>query len=85
MMYTAHLTLRPILLIGWLPSLVCYDDSMGGEIKASNIGVGDYDSVQVWVMLPVRGDKKKKCILVGWSNEIPTYREFLVKPSPMGH
>lgn len=53
-MYTTHLTLRPILLIGWLPSLICYDDSIGGEIKASSIGVGDYDSVQVEGMLPLR-------------------------------
>lgn len=52
--YTTHLTLRPILLIGWLPSLICYDDSIGGEIKASSIGVGDYESVQVEEMLPLR-------------------------------
>lgn len=84
MVYTAYLTLRPILSIGWLPSLVCYDDSMGGEIKASNIGVGDYESVQVQVMLPVRGVRKSASLLVGVTKFLFLW-EFLVKPSPMGH
>ena len=34
---TAYLTLRPIASIGWLPSIMGYDDNSGGEIKA-----GDY-------------------------------------------
>ena len=36
-MYMACLTLRPIASIGWLPSIMSYDDNSGREIKA-----GDY-------------------------------------------
>lgn len=47
MVYTTHLTLRPITSIGWLPSITSYDDNSGGEIKADDYCVGDYESVQV--------------------------------------